>query len=291
MTKVRFIGLIDCYDVDTNKKEEHKMKFPIGFAFNDEPKKVEMAPLIQQEVVPVKSLVQVYFPERNQSLTYFNDQFDLKRGDFVFVDGKLEGIRGVVREVSKTFKIKVADYKKIISVADTEVSGQLHIAGSHFVSFDPAVLSYEKIRSWYLPPVNDTDEYETGNDDTGFSLDKLSEMNASPAIFERGHDYYIEDRVVYLSVDNGRGRAIVEGEHAYEVEFDYRDREIRNLLCSCPCGYTCKHEVAAMLQLKDILEKLEKNYAEQFQNYFAAVEKHALFRFVIQFKETGSFVL
>ena len=267
------------------------MKFPIGFAFNDEPKKVEMAPLIQQEVVPVKSLVQVYFPERNQSLTYFNDQFDLKRGDFVFVDGKLEGIRGVVREVSKTFKIKVADYKKIISVADTEVSGQLHIAGSHFVSFDPAVLSYEKIRSWYLPPINDTDEYETGNDDTGFSLDKLSEMNASPAIFERGHDYYIEDRVVYLSVDNGRGRAIVEGEHAYEVEFDYRDREIRNLLCSCPCGYTCKHEVAAMLQLKDILEKLEKSYAEQLQNYFAAVEKHALFRFVIQFKETGSFVL
>ena len=267
------------------------MKFPIGFAFNDEPKKVEMAPLIQQEVVPVKSLVQVYFPERNQSLTYFNDQFDLKRGDFVFVDGKLEGIRGVVREVSKTFKIKVADYKKIISVADTEVSGQLHIAGSHFVSFDPAVLSYEKIRSWYLPPVNAEDEYETGNDDTGFSLDKLSEMNASPAIFERGRDYYIEDRVVYLSVDNGRGRAIVEGEHAYEVEFDYRDREIRNLLCSCPCGYTCKHEVAAMLQLKDILEKLEKNYAEQFQNYFAAVEKHALFRFVIQFKETGSFVL
>ena len=267
------------------------MKFPIGFAFNDEPKKVEMAPLIQQEVVPVKSLVQVYFPERNQSLTYFNDQFDLKRGDFVFVDGKLEGIRGVVREVSKTFKIKVADYKKIISVADTEVSGQLHIAGSHFVSFDPTVLSYEKIRSWYLPPVNAEDEYESGNDDTGFSLNKLSEMNTSPVIFERGRDYYIEDRVVYLSIDNGRGRAIVEGEHAYEVEFDYRDREIRNLLCSCPCGYTCKHEVAAMLQLKDILEKLEKNYAEQFQNYFAAVEKHALFRFVIQFKETGSFVL
>lgn len=267
------------------------MKFPIGFAFSDESKKAEMAPLIQQEVVPVKSLVQVYFPERNQSLTYFNDQFDLKRGDFVFVDGKLEGIRGVVREVSKTFKIKVADYKKIISVADTEVSGQLHIAGSHFVSFDPTVLSYEKIRSWYMPPVNAEDEYESGNDDTGFSLDKLSEMNASPVIFERGRDYYIEDRVVYLSVDNGRGRAIVEGEHAYEVEFDYRDREIRNLLCSCPCGYTCKHEVAAMLQLKDILEKLEKNYAEQFQNYFAAVEKRALFRFVIQFKETGSFVL
>ena len=267
------------------------MKFPIGFAFNDESKKVEMEPLAQQATVPVKSLAQVYFPERNQTLTYFNDQFDLKRGDFVFVDGKLEGIRGIIREVNKNFKIKVADYKKVISVADTNVSGQMHMAGSHFVSFDPAVLSYEKIRSWFLPPVKAEDEYESGNDDTAFTLDKLDDMKVSQAIFERGRDYYIEDRVVYLGVDAGHGRAIVEGEHAYEVEFDYTDGEIRNLICSCPCGYTCKHEVAAMLQLKDTLEKIEKNYADQYQNCFAAVEKHVLFRFVIQFKQTGSFIL
>ena len=38
------------------------MKFPIGFAFNDEPKKVEMGSLAQEPTVPVKSLVQVYFP-------------------------------------------------------------------------------------------------------------------------------------------------------------------------------------------------------------------------------------
>ena len=94
------------------------MKFPIGFAFNDEPKKVEMESLVQQDIVPVKSLVQVYFLERNQTLTYFNDQFDLKRGDYVFVDGKLEGIRGIVREVNKNFKIKVAGYKKIICVVE-----------------------------------------------------------------------------------------------------------------------------------------------------------------------------
>ena len=87
------------------------MKFPIGFAFNDDSKKVEMEPLVQQAIVPVKSLVQAYFPERNQTLTYFNDQFDMKRGDFVFVNGKLEGICGIVREVNKNFKIKVADYK------------------------------------------------------------------------------------------------------------------------------------------------------------------------------------
>ena len=267
------------------------MKFPIGFALEDMPPKAEMERLTQQNVAPVKSLVQVYFPDRNQSLTYFNDQFDLNVGDFVFVEGKLEGIGGIVREVCKRFKIKVADYKKVVGVADTDVSGQLLIADSHFVSFDPTVLPYEKIRSWYLPPVKAEDEFETGNDNTGFSLDTLSEMNASPAIFERGHNYYLEDRVVYLSMDNGRGRAIVEGEHTYEVEFDYDHREIRNLLCSCPCGCTCKHEVATMLQLKDILETLESSYKDSFRNYFAAVEKQALFRFVVRFKNTGSLTL
>ena len=120
------------------------MKFPIGFAFNDESEKVEMEPLVQQVTVPVKSLVQVYFPQQNQTLTYFNDQFDLKQGEFVFVDGKLEGIRGIVREVNKNFKIKVADYKKVISVADINMSGQMHMAGSHFVSFDTLALPYEE---------------------------------------------------------------------------------------------------------------------------------------------------
>ena len=84
------------------------MKNPIGFVVNGAPNKAEMEIPIPPAPVPVKSLVQVYFPERNQTLTYFNDRFDLKRGDFVFVDGKLEGIRGIVREVSKNFKIAIA---------------------------------------------------------------------------------------------------------------------------------------------------------------------------------------
>ena len=267
------------------------MKFPIGFAFNDESKKVEMAPLVQQDIVPVKSLVQVYFPERNQTLTYFNDQFDLKRGDFVFVDGKLEGIRGVVREVNKNFKIKVADYKKVISVADTNVSGRLHMVGSHFVSFDPAVVPYEKIRTWYLAPVKPEDEYETGNDDTVIMLDKLGDMKVSQAIWERGREYYMDNHVRYICVDAGHSRAIVEGEHVYEVEFDFNDGEIRNLICSCPCGYTCKHEVAAMMQLKETLELIKKYYDDLHCGYFAAIVKRDLFRFAIDSKETGIFTL
>lgn len=283
-------SMVDMISSQT-KKEEEIMKYPIGFAFADASGKVEMEELVQRAVTPVKSLVQVYFPERDQTLTYFNDQFDLKRGDFVFVDGKLEGIRGIVREVNKNFKIKVADYKKIISVADTNVSGQMYIAGSHFVSFDSSVLPYEKICTWYLPPVKPEDIFESGNDDTVITLDKLVDMKVSQAVWERGREYYINNHVRYICVDAGRGVAIVAGEQAYEVEFDFADGEIRNLVCSCPCGYTCKHEVAAMMQLKETLELIDNHYADLHHDYFAAVIKGDLFRFAIDSKEKASFVL
>ena len=267
------------------------MKHPIGFVSEEENNGIEHTPVTPRPPSPKKSLVQVYFPERNQTLTYFNDQFDLKQGDFVFVEGKLEKERGIVRQVLKSFKIKVADYKKVIGLADTNVTGQLYIAGSHFVSFEPNVLPYEKMRTWYLPPEKEEDEYAAGYDDTSFMLEKLSDMKVSPVIFERGREYYIEDRVVYMEVDETYGRAIVEGEHPYEVEFDFYNGEICNLTCSCPCGYTCKHEVAAMLQLKDTLEKIEKNHAHLHDGYFAAIEKSALFRFAVQFRQTGSITL
>lgn len=41
------------------ERENNKMKFPIGFAFNDESMKVAMGTKAQQEVVQVKRLSQV----------------------------------------------------------------------------------------------------------------------------------------------------------------------------------------------------------------------------------------
>ena len=86
---------------------------------------------------PKKSLVQVYFPKRGMDLSYYNDQFDLQVGDIVYVDGKLEGLRGRVTAVNYSFKIKLSDYKRVVAVADTHISGELRMAGSHLVSFAP----------------------------------------------------------------------------------------------------------------------------------------------------------
>ena len=85
----------------------------------------------------------------------------------------------------------------------------------------------------------------------------------------------------------------MEGSENYEVEFEYRNGEISQLICSCFCSYNCKHEFAAMLQLKETLELIEKNYADEYEltGYFAAVNKGTLFAFAIDGKETGGFTL
>ena len=57
------------------------------------------------------------------------------------------------------------------------------------------------------------------------------------------------------------------------------------------CGYNCKHEVAAMMQLKETLELIEKHYSDLHHGYFAAIVKGDLLRFAIDSKETGTFTL
>lgn len=268
------------------------MKFKIGFSGNSNEK--ENSSLSEQRVnktdIPVKSLVQVRFPDRNMTLSYYNDLFDLHRGDLVFVDGKLEGLRGIVVDVSYNFKIKLSDYKRVIAVADTTLKGELHMALSHFVTFDSSVLPYKKVLGWFKAPSNEEDEIIVCNDDSSFVPDNLSDMKIDSQIADRGYDYYMRNKVVYICVDNTHGRAIVTGSNPYEVEFTYKNGEISNLLCDCFCSYTCKHEFAAMLQLRETLKEIEKNYADKLEgsDYFAAISKSALFKFCVDNKNTGS---
>lgn len=241
----------------------------------------------KQATAPRKSLVRVRFPGKGMALAYYNDQFDLKVGDRVYVDGKLEGQQGRVVEITYNFKVKASEYKKVIAVCDTDVSGQFFMAGSHFVTFDTAVLPPEQVTLWFKAPAKEEEEIITGTDDSSFSLDDLSGMNISKEIAQRGHDYYLENLVRYICLNGNRGYAIVEGSQAYAVEFRYQDGQICQLLCECPCCYRCKHEFAAMLQLKETLELIKKHYADEYaySGYFAAITKGALFSFVIDGKE------
>lgn len=270
------------------------MKFKIGFACDSYEKKQEEAlPAAVRSLAPRKSVVRVQFPGRGSTLAYYNDLFNLRVGDFVYVDGKLEGQRGRVTDVNYNFKIKLSDYKRVIALVDTSVKGPFHYAGSHFVTFDRSVLPAEKAVTWFMAPPKEEDAFISGSDDSAFRLDDLKAMQISPAAAERGHDYYMENHVVYISLDGDRGYAIVEGSRAYEVEFTYQNGEISRLTCSCFCSGSCKHEFAAMLQLRETLEKIEKNYAAEYERagYFAAVFKGTLFSFAVDGHDAGSFTL
>lgn len=76
--------------------------------------------------------------------------------------------------------------------------------------------------------------------------------------------------MVYVSIQNGEGRAIVKGSRPYVVEFTYQEGQIGNLTCECFCTSPCKHQAAVLLQVKETLTFLEKFPPS---NYFATLTK------------------
>lgn len=270
------------------------MKFKMGFEteMEHEDKRIaEVAAIQKDETIVKKSVADVYFPDRQLTCSYYNDKFDLKRGDIVYVEGKLEGMRGRVVEINYNFKIKLSDYKRIIGVADTNVIGEFHLAGSHFITVDEGALKYEQAATWFKAPESE-EEYISSRSDETFNIADLSGMKIKSQIAERGHEYYIENRVVYIELNHGKGRALVTGSKTYDVEFDYNGEDISGLVCNCYCTGACKHEFATMLQLRDILFAIKNEYPLiNHNNYVAAVSKNSFFEFVIDGNTKGTFTM
>lgn len=107
------------------------------------------------------------------------------------------------------FKVKVSDYKKVIALVDTDIKGKLFSAGSHFITFDRKALPKEKIKLWFIPPETGNGETVTGRDNSCFDLGNLKSMKVSAETAERGYNYYAENKVVYLSLEDDKGYAIV----------------------------------------------------------------------------------
>ena len=271
------------------------MAFKIGFTAeteSNEKRNIENIPA--QKIAPIikKSVVDVFFPDRHLTCSYYNDMFDLKRGDIVYVEGKLEGKRGRVVDINYNFKIKLSDYKRVIGVADTDVIGEFHLAGSHFITIDEGALKYEQITTWLKAPENENEEYVSSSGDEVFNINDLGGMNIKNEFAERGHEYYMENRVVYIELNHGKGRALVTGSKTYDVEFFYKDEDITGLVCNCYCTGACKHEFATMLQLRDILAIIKNECPFIDHNdYLAAVSKTSFFEFVIDGNTKGTFTM
>lgn len=265
-------------------------KSPIGFCSSEkrvEQKDRQVVVEMRENVVPKASVVTVYFPHRGTGWSYYNDKYDLKVGDYVYVDGKLEGYRGQVTEVNYSFKIKLSDYKRVIGLVDTDIKGDFYFAGSHAVTFDKNAIPYRKVIEWFKHCKYDDDVVSGSDDVYAFPLRDLSKMKISEQTAERGHEYYMESRVRYVELDNCKGRAIVDGRDVYEIEFELSEGEIRNLNCSCFANGKCKHEFAAMLQLRETLDLIEENYSEEYEGYFAALSKDVFADMVMRKKVSG----
>ncbi len=77
----------------------------------------------------------------------------------------------------------------------------------------------------------------------------------------------------------------------YEVEFDYKNGKISNIKCTCFCSGSCKHEFAAMLQLKETLDTITKSYNYKYGSYFAAVSKNIFMNTIFDKKVSGKISL
>ena len=66
----------------------------------------------------------------------------LHEGDVVYVSGKLAGLLGRVAAVDYNFRIRLADYERVIGAADRNVRGTFYVFGSHMLTLDHGALPY-----------------------------------------------------------------------------------------------------------------------------------------------------
>lgn len=270
------------------------MKHPIGFCVQPKaPEAASPTPAAQPEAAAVPSVVRVYFPERDRAYSYYNDRFDLHAGDFVYVSGKLAGQRGRVTAVDYNFRIRLADYERVIGVVDTTVRGTFYVFGSHMLTLDHGALPYAQVRSWFFPPEAEG-EFVTGHGPgPEYALDALEQTHVSSDVAEKGSAYYAENRVVYLSVDGTQGHAIVQGSTPYELTFTYTGGTVSALTCTCYETGLCKHGAALLLQLRETVDFLREEHEEAFaaSDRFAAVSKRIFSHFAMDGSAGGCITL
>ena len=234
------------------------MKNIIGFgAPQEEP---ALAPMKQNEIAtPVRSVVDVVFQD-DTVLRYYNDRFDLRAGDGVYVSGKRAGSMGIVKSVTTKFKINLSCYERVLARIDFQLRGSFEPIGVFMVGVTPDVdPSPELFRFWVQPPEDEETEYACGE---GYELELdhfEQDDEVDPKVLSRALDYCRRGRVRYLALRDGVGTAFVEGTAWYEVNFRYDAGRITELYCSCPYLGLCKHELAVLFMLRALLKELKCN--------------------------------
>ena len=211
------------------------------------------------ERVPT-SLVEVAF-ENGMHLSYFCDFPQIKVGDMVMVEGKLENSVGEVKKILTSFKKpKFITFwiKKIITI---EISGEFIKFGDYFLSFTHDLTAEKFITLYSRIKYEDNEVY--GRGDEAIDLPSLQASEAfSDEVKERGKRIFTSENVPFIWVKDGVAKAVVRGGNWYEVDFSVEGDTVTKIACDCPYFGNCKHEYAVLLAYKDFLKKIKKQYPE-----------------------------
>lgn len=256
------------------------MKKIIGFSDNDiKEENITVLPAEAQEEKPVRSIVKVFFPSKNRAYSYYNDKFDLKCDDAVFVSGKLFGVRGFVTNVNYHFRINTADYKKVIARPETAIKGSFFNVNGKMVSFDTN-MTPDKFGASIISPPDPDEEPKDGEIiyGEGWSVE-LADFEEYDYVDADALDDAIDlckgGKVTYIALQDGEGRAYIEEDNGWRtVDFEFDGTTVSGIYCDClypePC--ICAHQAAMLITLRMILnsERLKG------RSSFAAIDKNYL---------------
>lgn len=242
----------------------------IGFSISNKENKKENIETIKPEIAeekPVRSVVTVHFIN-GREYPYYNDMFDLKVGDVVYVDGKFAGIPGRVTEVTTKFKVSLDFYKRVLSKLSFDFHGEFKNTACFVACANPDVLNIEQVRSWYFPPREEKEKFFIGDGYT-VPLDNMLDCEDFDGDeFDEAIDIFNERKVKFVTVKNGKGYAIVKRNKPHLVEFEYKNGVISNLLCDCIKPGLCDHSLAVCIAMDTLI----KNGIDKENLEFSAID-------------------
>lgn len=205
-----------------------------------------------------KRLVELRFDHHDSKLSYLCEFENIEVGDLVIVDGKLEDQIGTVTKVLKAFKIPKFEMHWVTAILDRDLTGEYIKMGDDIVTTGTSLTS-EKFCTMYIGERYKASEpFGEADLDIDLATFEKSRLIEDELVLLKGKDYYNHDRVAYISLQDGIGKAYVVGSEWYEVDFKYEDGKITYIACECPYFGNCKHVVAVLLKLREMLKKMKK---------------------------------
>ena len=255
----------------------------IGFSINEEKEyeKEEKAYAPKEEEAK-QSVVTVRF-ENGREYPYYNDKFNLKINDLVFVDGKLYGQVGKVIKVTTKFKISTKYYKEVIAKLDTTIHGKFKKAECFMLAKGNNVVPFEQIEKWFKPPIilkedEKEEKFILGEGYETLISDITKGDEFSTVDYLKGEHYFNLGKVEAITVNNKIGHAVVKNNHAHIVDFKIKGGKIYDIYCDCISPDFCHHAFAVCAALSALF----KDEIITEDDNFTAINSSTFYYFVKQ---------